>query len=173
MSKWAKNKSGWATVGGKKHYFKSDLELHYAVYLELLKRSGYIEDWWYEPKKFKFFGSGIPTHLKGKTQGSTVYTPDFKTIEKDGEGHKATWHECKGYLDAKDYAKLRAFKVYYPIENLIFVVRNMPKGNTANSLKKRQSILRVKDKLGYMIRDIGPDIRRHGQLFGSLVQAGK
>jgi len=165
-----KNVAAWASIGGKTHYYKSNLERCYAVYLELLKRGGEIQDWWYEPRKFRFFGDDIPKHLKGKTQGSTVYTPDFKTLENDDS---ILWHESKGHLDNKDFAKMRAFHTYYPNERLVYVVMDLPKGRTQKSLNRLMKARRLRDELGFELREIGKGVRRHKKLFNQFIHYGK
>jgi len=57
-------------IGGKYCYFDSLTELKYAGHLEMLKRSGKIEDWWHHDIKLK---------LAEKTElaRSSWWTPDF------------------------------------------------------------------------------------------------
>ncbi len=159
------NIAAWATIGGKRHYFKSRLERVYAAYLEILKMGGEVKDWQYEPRRFRFYGADIPKGMKGKQVGSRVYTPDFMTIEKDGS---VVWHECKGHLDNRDFAKLRAFSVYYPGEKLVYIIRTMPKGLTARSRAKRSRICDV-EKMGFRILVLDEFMRKHAGWVGRII----
>ncbi|MCK4791205.1 MAG: hypothetical protein KAV87_46160, partial [Desulfobacteraceae bacterium] len=61
------------TVGGKKCYFRSKLEYHWALYLEFLKTNGEIIKWEYEPEIFYF---------PDEKTASVQYKPDFRVTEK-------------------------------------------------------------------------------------------
>lgn len=104
--KW---KQAWATIGGQRCFFRSKWEHDYALYLELLKEHGKINDWQHEPKTFWF------DQIK---RGTRSYLPDFRISESDGTH---TWVEIKGYMDAKSKTKLKRFKKYFPEEKLYLV----------------------------------------------------
>ena len=89
-------------------YFRSTWEANYARYLNWLKAQGQIESWSYEAKVFTF-----PVK-----RGTTEYRPDFLVTESDGT---QTWHETKGYLDAKSKTQLKRMAKYYPEEKIVLV----------------------------------------------------
>ncbi len=97
------------TVGGKKHYWKSQWELNYVHYLEWLKSNNQIQDWEYEPKTFWF---------EGIKRGVVSYKPDFLVTERDGE---QKWHEVKGWFDKRSKTKLKRMKIYHPKEKIILI----------------------------------------------------
>lgn len=103
--KRAKN-AGWREIDGIKYYFRSKWEINYANFLEFLKKSGNICDWWYEPKTFWF--SGI-------RRGTVSYKPDFAILERSGS---INWIEVKGYLSPQDKTKLKRFKKHFPEESI-------------------------------------------------------
>jgi len=113
------SKGGRSAIGGKNYYFRSRWENIYARFLEFLKLSGKIEDWFYEPTTFWF--------LRIK-RGVRSYKPDFKVIQKDGTHY---WVEVKGYLDSKSCTKIKRFKKYYPQEILCLVRRDWFQKNSA------------------------------------------
>ena len=102
-------KKGWAVIGGKRNYYRSQFEREHAVKLQLQKEKGDIKDWEHEPKVF-YFG--------GIRRGTTNYTPDFKVTNLDGSHY---WVECKGYWDAKSKTKVKRFAKYFPEEKLICI----------------------------------------------------
>ena len=104
-----------ATVGGKKCYFRSKFEYHWAQYLELLKQSNEIIDWFYEPETFYF---------EGENTAPVQYTPDFKVIESNGA---AVWHETKGYHDGKTNKKLQRMVKHHPDIVIDLVLQYIPK----------------------------------------------
>lgn len=95
-------KQGWREIGGKRVYFRSTWEANYARYLELLKCEGLIVEWEHEP--FTFWFEGIK-------RGSPSYLPDFKVTALDGT---VTWHEVKGWMDARSKTKLARMAKYHP-----------------------------------------------------------
>lgn len=102
------NFQGWRTFGGKRHYFRSRWEVQYCAYLEFLKNSRLITDWFYEPQVFEFPRDAYKTD-------PFSYLPDFKVVEPSG-AH--SWHEVKGYMTGKDRNKHRRFAKHYPNETL-------------------------------------------------------
>ncbi len=124
MSKIVKvmnNKPVTATVGGKKCYFRSKLEYGWAQYLEFLKRSGEIRDWFYEKTTFDFQG-------KGYAKGPFMYLMDFTIIDKDGQTY---YQECKGHHDGQTNSKLKRVADCYPDAVVELVLQNIP----ANGIK--------------------------------------
>lgn len=105
------NKPSWRTIGEKTHYYRSKMEASYARQLELMKKSGLIQEWYHEPETFWFL------EIK---RGVRSYKPDFKVINLDGSHY---WVEVKGYMDAKSKTKIKRFNKYYPNEKLIVVTR--------------------------------------------------
>jgi hypothetical protein len=67
-----------------------------------MKNNGEIQMWEYEPDTFEFHG------IK---RGCRFYTPDFKITWADGS---VTYHEVKGWMDAKSATKLKRMGKYYP-----------------------------------------------------------
>jgi Protein of unknown function (DUF1064) len=109
--------AAWRTIGGKTKYFRSVYEANYARYLEFLKINLHILDWSYEPKTFWF---------EGIRRGCVSYKPDFCVWEKD---NSASWHEVKGYYDAKSKTKVKRFAKYFPKNKLIFIDSKWFKAN--------------------------------------------
>lgn len=109
------------TRGKHKYAFRSKSELAYAKELDILKKSGKIKCWEYEPDSFEFT-------VKMK------YTPDWKITDLDNTEY---YVETKGYLSPKDRKKLKDFannsvcgravylkfynKNHGPLENMISV----------------------------------------------------
>jgi hypothetical protein len=102
-------KADWRTIGGKRNYYRSRWEANYARWLEYLKQCGDIIDWEHEPKVFWF---------EKILRGVRSYKPDFCVQDRDGE---ITWHEVKGWMDARSVTALKRFAKYYPDEILILV----------------------------------------------------
>jgi hypothetical protein len=99
-------KKGWAIIGGKRNYFKSQWEAKYAAYLQFLKEKDLISEWEYEPQIFWF---------EGIKRGTTNYKPDFKVYRKQS-GHY--WVEVKGFMDRRSNTSLKRFKLYFPDEEM-------------------------------------------------------
>lgn len=104
-----KIKAQWATIGGKRYYFRSQWEVDYAKYLDLLKQHGKIKEWEYEPETFWF---------ETIKRGVRSYLPDFRVTETDGT---VVLYEVKGYMDSRSKTKLKRMKKYYPDINLYLV----------------------------------------------------
>lgn len=98
---------GWATIGGKRCYFRSAWEANIAAYLEFLKEYGQIKDWLHEPETFWF--------TKWHKRGVVSYLPDFRVYNNDGS---ISYWEVKGYMDAKSKTKIARFRKYYPMFKL-------------------------------------------------------
>ena len=92
------------SVGGRVLTFRSKLEYRYAVYLQLLKDAGEIQDWVYEPQDMAIeFEHG----RRGNTRG---YLPDFGVLNNDGDWEV---HETKGRFMPLDYKKLISYTQQY------------------------------------------------------------
>ena len=85
-------------VGGKVCTFRSKLEYKWAVWRQMCKEQGIIEDWWYEDEE---------TLLELETKyfkNKKMYLPDF-TIQTSTDQYE--YEECKGYFPPKDATKIR------------------------------------------------------------------
>lgn len=102
-------KQQWATIGGKKYFFRSQWEVNYAIYLEFLKSNNNIKDWLYEIDTFWF---------ETIKRGVRSFRPDFKVFELND---KIIYHEVKGWMDSRSKTTLRRFKKYYPKLKLILI----------------------------------------------------
>ena len=100
---------GWATIGGKRNYFRSSWELNFAHYLQFLKEKGEILGWEYEPETFWF---------ENIRRGVRSYVPDFKVTEKND---KIRYYEVKGYMDPKSKTKIKRMAKYYPEIELVVI----------------------------------------------------
>lgn len=97
---------GWRTIGGKRHYFRSQWEMNVACYLEFIKNQGQITDWEYEPETFWFHRI---------SRGIRSYCPDFRLHYPDG---RIIYWEVKGFMDSKSRTKIKRMRKYYPQEVL-------------------------------------------------------
>lgn len=102
-------KADWRTIGGRRNYYRSRWEANYARWLQWLKERGEIIDWEHEPKVFWF---------EKILRGVRSYKPDFCVQDNEGE---ITWHEVKGWMDARSVTALKRFAKYYPDEILILI----------------------------------------------------
>lgn len=114
-------------IDGKPYKFKSKAEWRYSLYLEFLRKNGDILEWYYEPQVFSWLNQ----------RGNTVeYKPDFKVIEKTGKDPsgliecRRSYHEVKGFMDARSKAKLKGFAKHYPTEKLVLIDSAWFKRNT-------------------------------------------
>lgn len=98
--------------------FKSQQEYKWAQYLNLLKKSGQIADWQYEPRKFE---------MKERYRKRRVYTPDFLVADVPSYNARTEWHEVKTSLRQKDVSRFKWFRVDYPDERIILIVTNNPR----------------------------------------------
>jgi len=104
-----KSKQAWECVGGRRIYFRSQVEVKVATQLQILQDGLKINSWEYEPQTFWFL------EIK---RGVRSYKPDFKITRCDGSHF---WIEVKGYMDKKSNTKIKRFKKYYPDEELIIL----------------------------------------------------
>ena len=100
-------KSGWFTIGGQKHYYRSSWEVKYARYLEKQKKAKKIIKWDYECDTFWF------DKIK---RGTKSYLPDFKVFHLD---ESIEYHEVKGWMDSKSKTKINRMRIYHPDIKLI------------------------------------------------------
>lgn len=110
-----------ATIGGKTYCYRSEGEYMWGQYLQWLKQSGEIENWWYEPKVFYF---------KDITFGPVQYKLDYG-IRPLG-GYDMYYQEFKrGQLDGPAVTKLRRMAQQYPDVIVELVMMGMPKKTTS------------------------------------------
>lgn len=102
---------GWREIGGKRIFFRSAWEANYARYLELMRQEGQIKAWEHEPRTFWF---------EGIRRGSVSYLPDFRVIATDDS---ETWHEVKGWMDARSKTKLARMARQFPEIAMVVVDR--------------------------------------------------
>lgn len=105
MSNYGHVRQVTVTIGEKTCHFRSLLEYRYAVYLELLKEQGHIEEWEYEPKHMSI------EFEHGRLGNKRTYLPDFTVLYPDAPIDVAgneIWeiHETKGRFQPLDYKKL-------------------------------------------------------------------
>lgn len=105
------NLQGWRTIGGKTYYFRSLWEMNFARYLEWLKRTGQLKDWWYEPELFEFPRNA---HKGPPFQ----YLPDFKARHINNSVER---FEVKGYMNASSKRKIKRFNKHFPSLKLTVV----------------------------------------------------
>lgn len=108
-------------VGMRGIKFRSKSEANYAAYLEWLHKIGQIADWRYEPRTFWFTPDAVAkgaVMAGGVRRGVTSYKPDFEVV---GADMKTSYHEVKGYMDARSRTALARMKRYYPEVRLIVI----------------------------------------------------
>jgi len=106
---YKKSTAAWRTISGKEYYFRSMWESNYARWLDMQLKCGMIQGWEHEPATFWF---------EDIKRGVRSYLPDFRVTNNHG---LATYHEVKGYYDAKSKTKIKRFRKYYPEETLILI----------------------------------------------------
>ncbi len=119
--------------------FRSRLEARWSYYLDVLVVGKHIKRYDYEPEWFEF--------LK-VTFGIRRYLPDFRVNELDGS---VTYHECKGYLDAKSITKIRRFAKYYPDRKLWLIFDKLPQSRTEKSQEKLIIINEIKSRIDRVV----------------------
>lgn len=102
-------RGGWREIGGVRKYYRSRWEANYARYLEWLKSKRQIRDWQHEPETFWF---------EAVRRGTRSYLPDFKVTENNGA---ISYHEIKGWMDARSATKLRRMAKYYPNVRVVLI----------------------------------------------------
>lgn len=117
-------KAAWRIIGGIRKFFRSKWEANYAHYLQWLKENKQIADWKHEPKTFWF---------EGVKRGCVSYLPDFCVTELSGA---ESYHEVKGWMDARSKTKIKRMAKYHPTVKLIVIDA---KGYAA--LKKKCEVL--------------------------------
>lgn len=95
-------KQEWAEIGGKRNFYRSRWEYRYALYLELMKKNGYVTEWEHEPTTFWF------DKIK---RGTNNYKPDFMVTFPSG---KQEYFEVKGFMDQKSRTKIKRMAKYHP-----------------------------------------------------------
>lgn len=107
--KGASWKAAWREIGGRRGYYRSAWEANYARYLEWLKVQGDISDWEHEPETFWF---------EGIKRGVMSYLPDFRVTEIGGA---VTYHEVKGWMDARSVTIFKRMRIYHPMVRLVVI----------------------------------------------------
>lgn len=126
--------------------FRSKEEGKWARYLELLKKSGHIASWEYEPKAFD---------MKERYRKKVRYTPDFRVTYLN---HTVEYHEVKAGFACwqpvvKKFKQLRAD---YPDERIILVVPYQPKsGKNLDKLEKAKKYVDDVTISGPIFRKLG------------------
>jgi len=121
--KWGNVKRGYFNINGKNIFFRSKWEANYSLYLDFLVKENQIIKWEYEKEVFIF------EKIKF---GTRSYRPDFKIYELD---NTTTYHEIKGYMDAKSKTKIKRMAKYYPKIKLIIIDKDIY-GDIENKLGK-------------------------------------
>lgn len=142
-----RNKPEVATIGGKTYKFKSQIERKYALYLQMLKDVGAIDDWEYEPKQFIF---------KERYRKKSVYTPDFLVKETHYGHHEESYHEVKTSVRQTDVRRFRLMAADYPKVRMVLV---LPSGT-----KKVKEIINRDNAKKYVERIMycDPEFRKFG-----------
>jgi len=105
-------KRGYYDINGKKMFLRSKWEANYSLYLDFLVKQRQIKSWLYENKVFVF------EKIKF---GTRSYRPDFEVINNNDT---ISYHEVKGYMDAKSKTKLKRMKKYYPEVKIVLIDKN-------------------------------------------------
>ncbi len=87
----APQRYGRGTQRSKRDGSMTGLEKRYSLHLELRKRAGEIQAWWFEPERFRL-------------ADGTFYTPDFRVMMQDGQ---MQFHETKGVWTVDRAASIR------------------------------------------------------------------
>lgn len=124
------NKRVTAKFNGRNCYFRSQFEYKWACYLQFLKDSKIIKDWFYEPDIFIF---------EGERTAPVQYRPDFKLIGTDS---KELYQECKGYHDGQTNSKLRRMARHYPDVVMELVLMRIPKKGKVNRRRIAEKYVR-------------------------------
>ena len=111
-NRYSNSKKGYYDINGKKIFLRSAWEANYALYLDFLIEQKMILSWEYEKDVFWF------NKIK---RGVRSYLPDFKVINPN---ESISYHEVKGWMDAKSKTKLRRMKKYYPNIEIVLINDN-------------------------------------------------
>jgi hypothetical protein len=106
---YSRVKRGYFNIDGKEIYFRSKWEANYALYLNFLIAKKEIKSWTFETETFWF---------EKIRRGVRSYTPDFKVVNNNDS---VTFHEVKGWMDAKSKTKIKRMAKYYPETKLIII----------------------------------------------------
>ena len=116
-------------MNGKTRRLNSKFEYRYCLYLDWQKNKGYIQDWDYETKQYKF-DAYFEDHAISKP---LVYTPDWLVTDNDGS---VVWHETKGEVTAGVYKKFLRMMHCFP--DIIFeLILEKPPGKRQKEQWKR------------------------------------
>jgi hypothetical protein len=119
-------------------HFRSKLEARYANYLELLKKAGEIVGWEYEKKRFALPEGDWLVDF-------TVHYPEH-----------TEYHECKGYLQSHDRARMKLARDYYPDAILVLISQSKLSANNLRIVSKYLDRVCVERnrKSGYVVETI-------------------
>ena len=121
-----------ATIGGKTYCFRSEGEFLWSQYLELLKQSGVIVDWEYEPAPFYFENIRF---------GPAQYKLDFLIFPVEAQFY---YQEFKrGYLDGPAVTKLRRMSQQYPDVIIELVLMDAAKINSHRMYMAHKFVRRI------------------------------
>jgi hypothetical protein len=127
-------------VGDKLITFRSKLEYRYAVWLQLQKELGFIQNWWYESEALE-----LRTRIFNNKK---IYLPDFIVLNNEDVYEL---HETKGFFSQKDKSKMKLAAEQY--ENpIVLIFDNMPESSRVKS--KREQIERVENLKPFLKRVI-------------------
>ena len=124
--RWGNIERGYFDINGKEIFFRSKWEANYALYLDFLIKQKQILKWEYEADTFIF------EKIKF---GTRSYRPDFKVYNNEKD---FSYHEVKGYMDAKSKTKIKRMAKYYPNIKLIIIDKDVYKD--------------IKNKIGKMLK---------------------
>ena len=120
-----------AIVNGRRVNFKCKLEYRWAQYLDFLKSTGEIKDFFYEFHTFRNFPEDQPVK---------EYTPDFLVRLND---NTFEYHETKGMLSAYDLKKFKLLFDERPYIRLIIIFWSKPKISVNKKTKLERYAHRV------------------------------
>ena len=133
MGRFGNVKRITASVGNREFTFRSKLEYRWAVWCELRKEQGLIQDWFYEdPETF------LVLETKYGYCNKKGYLPDFCILYPNGHYE---YEETKGYFPAKDCTKIRLAAEQYA--NPITLIFARLKDGSSNK-KTREQYARAK-----------------------------
>ena len=111
----AKGRTGRKTKGEP-----NKLESAYMAYLDILQSAGEIIAWQFERVTFTLTLARPATGGEPATRAHT-YTPDFLVMMAD---NRIEFHDTKGFLDQKDYDKMKIAAEQSPWFRFVIVKKN-------------------------------------------------
>lgn len=113
------------TIGGKTYTYQSKGERKLALYLQLLKDSGYIKDWEHESHKFVF--------------SDTSWLIDF-TVRNNDDSFE--YYEFKGHVEPRTKKLIRLVSEHYPQAKITMVMKD-GRGKHKLGVRARSRVYRV------------------------------